>query len=144
MFGSIVNVLDTLVENAGTLGSRARASVYLEACKTFKVAQLVVFIDSYFENPNELNVSLQEEKKNKLQATANSMLLVQVAKRILQTQHILVVHTVFHHYHVDVFCKVNDWKLQELNELFDEATTDLLHGVVCLNQIDSFPFLTSD
>nr|XP_009625687.1 uncharacterized protein LOC104116519 [Nicotiana tomentosiformis] len=47
-------------------------------------------------------------------------------------------YTVFHHYRVDVFCKVFDWQLQELNDRFDEVTTDLLHGVACLNPIDSF------
>nr|XP_016476798.1 PREDICTED: uncharacterized protein LOC107798335 [Nicotiana tabacum] len=33
---------------------------------------------------------------------------------------------------------VLDWQLQELNDRFDEVTTDLLHGVACLNPIDSF------
>ncbi|XP_060169943.1 uncharacterized protein LOC132600652 isoform X2 [Lycium barbarum] len=47
-------------------------------------------------------------------------------------------YNVLHHYHVDVFCKIIDWQLQELNDLFDKVTIDLLHGVACLNPIDSF------
>jgi len=37
-----------------------------------------------------------------------------------------------------VFCKIIDWQIQELNGRFDELTTNLLHGVACLNPIDSF------
>nr|XP_009795920.1 PREDICTED: uncharacterized protein LOC104242546 [Nicotiana sylvestris] len=47
-------------------------------------------------------------------------------------------YTAFHHYRVDVFCQVLDWQVQELNDRFNEVTTDLLHGVTCLNPIDSF------
>jgi len=46
--------------------------------------------------------------------------------------------TVLHHYRVDVFCKIIDWQIQELNERFDEVTTHLLHGIACLNPINSF------
>ncbi|XP_019260033.1 PREDICTED: zinc finger MYM-type protein 1-like [Nicotiana attenuata] len=79
MFGSIVDVLDTLVEDAGTLDDRAKASGYLEACQTYKI-------------------------------TAKTC----------------------------VFCKVLDWQVQELNDHFDEVTTELLHGFACLNPIDAF------
>ncbi|XP_059310239.1 uncharacterized protein LOC132061435 [Lycium ferocissimum] len=37
-----------------------------------------------------------------------------------------------------LFCKVIDWQIQELSYRFDEVTTDLLHGIACLNPIDSF------
>ncbi|XP_060183074.1 uncharacterized protein LOC132613030 [Lycium barbarum] len=47
-------------------------------------------------------------------------------------------YTFLHHYHVDVFCKIIDWQLQQHNDRFDEETTELLHGVACLNPIDSF------
>ncbi|XP_016464363.2 uncharacterized protein LOC107787325 [Nicotiana tabacum] len=46
--------------------------------------------------------------------------------------------SVIHHYWVDVFCKIIDWQIQELNEYFDEETTYLLHGIACLNPINSF------
>ncbi|XP_049367162.1 uncharacterized protein LOC125832066 [Solanum verrucosum] len=47
-------------------------------------------------------------------------------------------YTVLHHYRVEVFCKIIDWQLQELNDRFNEVTTNLLHGVACLNPVDSF------
>nr|XP_009591772.1 uncharacterized protein LOC104088740 [Nicotiana tomentosiformis] len=81
MFGSIVNVLDTLIEDAGTLDDRAKASGYLEACQTYKVAFLLHLMINILGITNELNVSLQKKDQD----IANSMLLVQVAKKRLQT-----------------------------------------------------------
>nr|XP_016508513.1 PREDICTED: uncharacterized protein LOC107826082 [Nicotiana tabacum] len=49
-----------------------------------------------------------------------------------------VDHTTLHHYRVDVFYKIIDWQLQELNGRFNEVTSDLFHGVACLNPVDSF------
>ncbi|XP_019248621.1 PREDICTED: zinc finger MYM-type protein 1-like [Nicotiana attenuata] len=153
MFGSIADVLDTLVEDAGTLDDRAKASGYLGIT-------------------NKLNISLQKKEQD----IANAMLLVQVAKKRLQTlrrddewdlfvdkvsmfciKHDILVpnfdglyvnfgrsrrkpadYTFFYHYRVDVFCKVLDWQVQELNDRFDKVTTELLHGVACLNPIDAF------
>jgi len=37
-----------------------------------------------------------------------------------------------------VFCNIIDWQLQELNDRFNEVATDLLHGIACLNPINSF------
>ncbi|XP_055824242.1 uncharacterized protein LOC129892684 [Solanum dulcamara] len=39
---------------------------------------------------------------------------------------------------MQVFCNIIDWQLQELNDRFDEVTIDLLHGIACLNPINSF------
>ncbi|XP_016540969.1 uncharacterized protein LOC107841622 [Capsicum annuum] len=50
----------------------------------------------------------------------------------------LASYTVLHHYRVEVFCNIIDWQLQERNDRFDEVTTDLLHGIACLNPINSF------
>ncbi|KAH0762927.1 hypothetical protein KY290_019000 [Solanum tuberosum] len=47
-------------------------------------------------------------------------------------------YTVLHHYRVEVFCNIIDWQLQELNDRFNEVSTDLLHGIACLNPINSF------
>nr|XP_016457164.1 PREDICTED: zinc finger MYM-type protein 1-like [Nicotiana tabacum] len=44
----------------------------------------------------------------------------------------------FHHYHAVVFCKIIDWQFQELNNRFDEVTTELLLRVACLNPVNSF------
>lgn len=45
---------------------------------------------------------------------------------------------VLHHYRVKVLYKIVDWQLQELKGRFDKMTIDLLHGVSCLNPINSF------
>ncbi|XP_015163889.1 zinc finger MYM-type protein 1-like [Solanum tuberosum] len=50
----------------------------------------------------------------------------------------IVDHTVLHHFHVEVFYKIIDWQLQELNDRFNELTSDLFHGVACLNPVNSF------
>ncbi|KAG5601680.1 hypothetical protein H5410_033050, partial [Solanum commersonii] len=47
-------------------------------------------------------------------------------------------YTISHHYRVEVFFKIIDWQLQELNDRFNEVRTDLLIGVACLNPVDSF------
>nr|XP_018627181.2 uncharacterized protein LOC104098881 [Nicotiana tomentosiformis]XP_033512693.1 uncharacterized protein LOC104098881 [Nicotiana tomentosiformis]XP_033512694.1 uncharacterized protein LOC104098881 [Nicotiana tomentosiformis] len=50
----------------------------------------------------------------------------------------VVDYTILHHYHVDIFFKIIDWQVQELNARFNEVTTNLLVGVACLNPVDSF------
>ncbi|KAK4732612.1 hypothetical protein R3W88_025600 [Solanum pinnatisectum] len=56
----------------------------------------------------------------------------------LRSRRKLANYTILHHYRVEVFCNIIDWQLQELNDRFDEVTTDLLHGIACLNPINSF------
>ncbi|XP_016574231.2 uncharacterized protein LOC107871887 [Capsicum annuum] len=74
------------------------------------------------EITNDLNVSLQKKEQD----IANAMILVKVAKRRLQA------------------LRDNEWdpilkkNLQELNDHFNEVTSDLLNGVACLNPIDTF------
>ncbi|XP_047253783.1 uncharacterized protein LOC124887900 [Capsicum annuum] len=50
----------------------------------------------------------------------------------------VVDYTTLHHYRVNVFYKIVDWQLQELNDHFNEVTSDLLNGVACLNPIDTY------
>ncbi|XP_060217059.1 uncharacterized protein LOC132644483 [Lycium barbarum] len=54
-----------------------------------------------------------------------------------RSQRKVAEHTFSHHYHVDIFFKIIDWQLQELNDRFNEERTDLLIGVACLNPVDS-------
>ncbi|XP_070047186.1 uncharacterized protein [Nicotiana tomentosiformis] len=125
-FIGLVHVPDT---NSSTLDERAKAPGYFRSCQMF-------------------------EKKE--QDIANAMILVEVAKQRLQEHDILIPnfdesyansersrrklvdHTTLHHYRVDVFYKIIDWQLQELNGCFNEVTRDLFHGVACLNPIYSF------
>ncbi|XP_060190541.1 uncharacterized protein LOC132619746 [Lycium barbarum] len=149
----------------------AKATRYLEACQTFKIAFMLHLMRDILGITDELNKSLQKKEQD----IANAMLLVEVAKRRLQSfredawdelidkvstfcirynilipnfdepyvnsgrsRRKLADHTILHHYRYVVFYKIIDWQLQELNDRFNEVTTDLLHGVACLNPVDSF------
>ena len=46
--------------------------------------------------------------------------------------------TNLHHYHVELFYTVIDMQLQELNNRFSEANTDLLLCMACLNPSNLF------
>nr|XP_009595634.1 uncharacterized protein LOC104091899 [Nicotiana tomentosiformis] len=171
LFDSIVDVLDTLVEDASTLDNRAKAAGYLRSCQTFEVAFMLHFMKDILGITYDLNISLHKKEQD----IAKSMILVEVAKQRLQdlrvdrwyplknkvstfcimhdilipnfdepyansgrSRHTRVDHTTLHHYRVDVFYKIIDWQLQELNGRFNEVTSDLFHGVACLNPVDSF------
>ncbi|XP_075084897.1 uncharacterized protein LOC142168135 [Nicotiana tabacum] len=56
-----------------------------------------------------------------------------------RSRHKVVDHTTLHHYRVDIFYKIIDRQLQELDDRFNEGTNDLFHGVACLNPV-SFIF----
>ena len=47
-------------------------------------------------------------------------------------------NTNLHHYRVELFYTVIDMQLQELNNRFSEANTDLLLCMACLNPSNSF------
>ncbi|XP_059311958.1 uncharacterized protein LOC132063436 [Lycium ferocissimum] len=171
MFGSILNVLESLVLDARLLDERAKAMGYLKTCRTYEVVFMLHLMSDVLGITNELNKCLQKKEQD----LANAMLLVEVAKRRLQAYRddrwnsliskvslFCIKHGIFvpnfeepyvsslrsrwrlrynkvsHHFHVEVFCNIIDWQLQELKDCFGEATTDLLHGITCLNPIDSF------
>ncbi|KAG5575888.1 hypothetical protein H5410_056022 [Solanum commersonii] len=56
----------------------------------------------------------------------------------LRSRRRLAHFIVLHDYCVEVFCSINDWQLQELNDHFNEVATDLLHEIACLNPINLF------
>ncbi|KAH0689909.1 hypothetical protein KY289_017267 [Solanum tuberosum] len=171
MFGSIVEVLESLALDAQSMDERAKAMGHLESCQTFEVAFMLHLMRDVLAITNELNNCLQRKEQD----VANVMLLVEVAKKRLQvlrddewnsliakvsifcTKHEILIpnfeepyvsslrsrrrlahYTVLHHYRVEVFCNIIDWQLQELNDRFNEVSTDLLHGIACLNPINSF------
>ncbi|XP_049366647.1 uncharacterized protein LOC125831514 [Solanum verrucosum] len=171
-FGTIMDILDNIVETAHFMDERSRATGYIRIAQTCEVAFMLHLMKEVLGITNNLSTCLQ----NKEQDIVNAMLLVKVAKRRLQElrenekwdlfvvevsafciKYNIVVpnfdepyvdsgrsrrksvdYTVFHHYRVELFCKIIDWQLQELNDCFDEVTTKLLYGVACLNSIDSF------
>ncbi|KAG5576818.1 hypothetical protein H5410_056952 [Solanum commersonii] len=88
---------------------------------------------------NDLNVSLQKKE----QYIANVMILVKVVKRRLQekVEAFCIKHDISLPNFDDPYANIGRSQrkvLQELNNRFNEVTNDLLNGVSCLNQIDSF------
>ncbi|XP_016500348.1 uncharacterized protein LOC107818815 [Nicotiana tabacum] len=171
MFGSIIDVLDTIGVDVRTLEERVKAKGHLSTCQKFEVAFMLHLMRDVLGITNELNTSLQKKEQD----IANAILLVEVAKRRLQKlkegewdslidkvsafcvkYNILIPnfddlyvnsgrsrrkvtdYTILHHYRVDIFFKIIDWQVQELNARFNKVTTNFLIGVAFLNPGDSF------
>ncbi|KAH0746043.1 hypothetical protein KY285_007700 [Solanum tuberosum] len=171
MFGSITDVLDTIVVDSESVEEKAKAIGYLKVCQTFEIAFILHLIRDILAITNELNESLQKKEQD----IANAILLVKVVKKRLQdlmnegwdslvenvsafcvkydilipnfdefyvnfgrSRRKVAEYTISHHYRVEVFFKIIDWQLQELNDHFNEVRTDLLIGLACLNPVDSF------
>ncbi|KAG5577299.1 hypothetical protein H5410_057433 [Solanum commersonii] len=135
MFGSILEVLESLALDARSMDEKVKAMGHLEACQTFEIVFMLHLMRDVLPITNELNKCLQKREQD----IANAMLLAEVAKKSsLRSRWELANYTILHHYRVEVFCNIIDWQLQELNDRFDEVTTDLLHGIACLNPINSF------
>ncbi|XP_009603071.1 uncharacterized protein [Nicotiana tomentosiformis] len=126
IFGSIIDVLDTIVVDVRTLKERAKAKGYLSTCQTFEVAFMLHLMRDILAITNELNTSLQKKEQD----IANAILLVEVAKKRLQKLREEECDSL-----ID---KIIDWQVQELNARFNEVTTNLLVGLACLNPVDSF------
>ncbi|KAK4720878.1 hypothetical protein R3W88_011111 [Solanum pinnatisectum] len=80
MFGSILEVLESLALDARSMDERAKAMGHLEACQTFEIAFMLHLMRDVLAITNELNKYLQKKKQD----IANAMLLVEVTKRRLQ------------------------------------------------------------
>ncbi|XP_049373412.1 uncharacterized protein LOC125838386 [Solanum verrucosum] len=124
MFGSIVEVLESLALNARSMVERAKAMGHLESYQTFEVAFMLHLMRdvSIFCTKHEILIPNFEEPY----------------VSSLRSRRRLAHYTVLHHYRVEVFCNIIDWQLQELNNRFNEVSTALLHGIACLNPINSF------
>ncbi|XP_075074852.1 uncharacterized protein LOC142162399 [Nicotiana tabacum] len=145
MFGSILDVLELLVLDAHSTDERAKAMGYLRACQTFEqdIANAMLLV----EVAKKRLQKLRKEEWNSLIAEISAF-CIKYDILIPQFDELYVSSlrsrrkpddcTVLHHYRVDVFCKIIDWQIQELNERFDEVTTHLLRGIACLNPINSF------
>nr|XP_009767487.1 PREDICTED: uncharacterized protein LOC104218645 [Nicotiana sylvestris] len=131
-FDSIIDVIDTIVVDAWTLEKRSKAKGYLSTCQTFEVAFMLHLMRDVLGITNELNTSLQKKEQD----IANVILLVEVAKK--RSRRKVANYTILHHYRVDIFFKIIDSQVEELNARFNEVTSNLLVRVTCLNPVDSF------
>ncbi|XP_049387477.1 uncharacterized protein LOC125851772 [Solanum stenotomum] len=152
-FDYIVDILDTLVENASTLEERASASGFLRSCQTYETIFLLQLMTDVLGITNDLNVFITEKGARRCKCHDSCKEKVEaffikhgISLPNLDAPYVnsgrsrrkVVICTTLHHYLVDVFYKIIDWQLQELNDRFNEVTSDLLNGVSCLNPIDSF------
>ncbi|XP_055823621.1 uncharacterized protein LOC129892100 [Solanum dulcamara] len=80
MFGSITNVLDTIIVDSESIEEKAKATRYLKVCQTFEIAFILHLMRDILAFTNELNESLQKKEQD----IANAILLVKVVKRRLQ------------------------------------------------------------
>uniref|UniRef100_M1C9C1 HAT family dimerisation domain containing protein n=1 Tax=Solanum tuberosum TaxID=4113 RepID=M1C9C1_SOLTU len=77
MFGSILEVLESLALDARSMDERAKATGHLESCRTFEIASFMLHLmRDILAITNEPNKCLQGKEQN----VANAMLLVEVAK----------------------------------------------------------------
>ncbi|KAG5571071.1 hypothetical protein H5410_060837 [Solanum commersonii] len=140
MFGSIVEVLESLALDARTITNE------LNKClkrKEQDVANVMLLVEVA---KKRLQV-LRDDEWNSLIAkvsifcTKHEIMIPNFEEPYvssLRSRRRLAHYTVLHHYRVEVFCNIIDWQLQELNDRFNEVATDLLHGIACLNPINSF------
>ncbi|XP_070052461.1 uncharacterized protein [Nicotiana tomentosiformis] len=134
MFGSIIDVLDTIVVDNRTLEERAKEQDITNAILLVEVAKR----------------RLQKLREEEWDSLIDKVSAFCVKYNILipnfddfyvnsgRSRRKVADYTILHHYRVDIFFKIIDWQVQELNARFNEVTTNLLVGVACLNPVDSF------
>ncbi|XP_049363054.1 uncharacterized protein LOC125827768 [Solanum verrucosum] len=76
-FGTIMDILDNIVEIAHSMDERSRATGYIRIAQTYEVAFMLHLMKEVLGITNDLSTCLQK----KGQDIANAMLLVKVAKR---------------------------------------------------------------
>ncbi|XP_016574142.1 uncharacterized protein LOC107871771 [Capsicum annuum] len=84
-FASIVDVLDSLVENASPLDKKSSASGFLRSCQTSEIVFLLQLMTDILGIINDLNASLQKKEQDIVKA----MILVRIAKRSEVTNDLL-------------------------------------------------------
>ncbi|PIM98794.1 hypothetical protein CDL12_28723 [Handroanthus impetiginosus] len=81
LFDSIIDVLDIVGTDAESSDERWKARGFLDACLKFEFIFMLYFMKNILSITNELNAALQRKEQD----IVNAMLLVGVAKKLLQT-----------------------------------------------------------
>ncbi|XP_047250068.1 uncharacterized protein LOC124885861 [Capsicum annuum] len=104
------------------------------ACKIETIKAIIKDLDGEF-----FALLIDESRDKKEQDIANAMILVKVAKRRLQALRDNEWDPILKKMLVGIRSKKRSRHfLQELNDRFNEVTSDFLNGVACLNPIDTF------
>ncbi|KAG5612950.1 hypothetical protein H5410_024231 [Solanum commersonii] len=79
-FGTIMDILDNIVETAHSMDERSGATGYIRIAQTYEIAFMLHSMKEVLGITNDLSTCLQKKEQD----IANVMLLVKVAKRRLQ------------------------------------------------------------
>ncbi|XP_055800441.1 uncharacterized protein LOC129869887 [Solanum dulcamara] len=90
MFGSILDVLESLALDTRNMDEKAKTMGHLKACQTYKAAFMLHLMRDVLVVTNELNKCLKKE-----QDIANAMLLVEVAKRSFDIKKVLRMKEIY-------------------------------------------------
>ncbi|PIN13700.1 hypothetical protein CDL12_13677 [Handroanthus impetiginosus] len=146
LFDSIIDVLDIVGTDAESSDERWKTRGFLDACLKFEFVFMLHFMKNILSITNELNAALQRKEQD----IVNAMLLVgdslidDVSAFCIKhdieiprfdsfyvfrgkSRRKVAEYTVLHHYRVE-----------ELNNRFNEVTSDLLYGMACLSPSQSF------
>ncbi|KAK4544154.1 hypothetical protein RGQ29_033014 [Quercus rubra] len=115
MFSAVVDVLE-IIEEDGLSDQKVEARSIIRSILSFEFQRLQV---------------MREDKWESLLTEVSSFFSGRSRRNTQQK-------TNLHHYRVELFYTVIDMQLQELNNHFSEANTDLLLCMVCLNPSNSF------
>ncbi|XP_015165477.1 uncharacterized protein [Solanum tuberosum] len=134
-FGAIMDILDNIVETGHSMDERFREQ---------DIANIMLLVKAAKRRLQEL----RENEKQDLFVVEVSTFCIKYNILVPnfdesyvnsgRSRHKSVDYTIFHHYRAEVFCKIIDWQLQELNDRFNEVTPKFLYGVACLNPVGSF------
>ncbi|KAK4581548.1 hypothetical protein RGQ29_024959 [Quercus rubra] len=122
MFSAVVDVLE-IIEEDGLSDQKVEARSIIRSILSFEFVFTLHLMKNILGITNELSIAMQKKKSGYISGRS---------QRNTQQK------TNLHHYRVELFYTVIDMQLQELNNHFSEANTDLLLFMACLNPSNSF------
>ncbi|KAI0526986.1 hypothetical protein KFK09_002582 [Dendrobium nobile] len=162
MFSSIINVLEIVLEDGISSEQRGEAFALLDSMQSFDFSFCLHLMKDILGITGELSEALQRKDQDIVNALLQDMRNNKWDEFIKKVTSFCVEHKIItpnlndkwvargrprcglqemtnlHHYRVEIFYTVLDMQLQELNNRFTEANTQLLLCIACLNPSNSF------
>ncbi|XP_052177536.1 uncharacterized protein LOC127791592 [Diospyros lotus] len=146
MFLDVTDVLEIITVNGSNFDQKCEAYNLLESILSFDFAFNLHLMRTVLAMTNELSKALQRKDQDIVNAmklvhyidvpNMDDMFIRRAPRGCPQRQAPEI--TYLHHFRVNLFYAVIDMQLQELNDRFSEANTELLLCVACLSPKDSF------
>ncbi|KAL4595008.1 hypothetical protein ACB092_12G060400 [Castanea dentata] len=144
MFSSVIDVIDTIIEDSLDYDQRAETDILIGLLQIFEFVFNLHLMKGVLGISNELSQALQRKDQD----IVNAMKLVDISKQRLQVMRDHGWNSLLeedqprprrkarnmkssHHYQMELFYIVIDMQLQELNSRFENS--ELLFCVACLN-----------